>query len=38
MKDKISWDDALQLREVKVLKQLKPHENIIKIKEISHKN
>ena len=38
MKDKISWDAALQLREVKVLKALKTHPNIIKIREISHKN
>ena len=38
MKNKMSWTEALQLREVKTLQKLKPHDNIIKIKEVSHKN
>ena len=37
MKDKISWDQATRLREVKALKKLNNHDNIVKIREMSLK-
>jgi serine/threonine protein kinase len=33
-----SWDDCLNMREVKALKKLNNHPNLIKIKEMTRKN
>ena len=38
MKKKTSWDEVTKMNEVKVLKQLNNHPNIIKIKELSLKD
>lgn len=37
MKEKTTWDAATRLREVKALKKLNNHDNIIKIREMSLK-
>lgn len=37
MKEKISWDAATRLREVKALKKLNNHDNIVKIREMTLK-
>ncbi len=37
LKNKISWADALNLREIKALKQMNSHKNVVKIKEMSLK-
>ena len=34
----ISWDECLNMREIKALKKLNNHQNIIKIKEMTKKN
>ena len=34
MKDKISWADAVNLKEIKALQKLSSHKNVIKIKEM----
>ena len=38
MKKKASWDDVTKMSEVKALKHLNSHPNIIKIKELSLKD
>ena len=38
MKQKTTWDEAVNMNEVKALKQLNSHPNIIKIKELSLKD
>ena len=38
MKQKTTWDEAVNLNEVKSLKKLSNHPNVIKIKEISVKD
>ena len=37
MKEKITWDGATRLREVKALKKLNNHDNVIRIREMSLK-
>jgi serine/threonine protein kinase len=37
MKDKITWDAATRLREIKALKKLNNHDNVIRIREMSLK-
>lgn len=37
MKDKINWEAATRLREVKALKKLNNHDNIVKIREMTLK-
>jgi serine/threonine protein kinase len=37
LKNKIAWADALNLREIKALKQMSSHKNVVKIKEMSLK-
>jgi len=37
MKDKHTWDQATRLREVKALKKLNNHDNIVKIREMTLK-
>lgn len=37
MKDKITWDAATKLREIKALKKLNNHDNVIRIREMSLK-
>jgi male germ cell-associated kinase len=37
MKQKLTWPDALKLREVQALQKLTDHPNIVKIKEMSLK-
>jgi serine/threonine protein kinase len=37
LKNKISWAEALNLREIKALKQMNSHKNVVKIKEMSLK-
>lgn len=37
MKEKITWDAATRLREVKALKKLNNHDNVIRIREMSLK-
>jgi len=34
LKNKISWAEALNLREIKALKQMNAHKNVVKIKEM----
>jgi serine/threonine protein kinase len=37
LKEKMNWDKATNLREVKALKKLNNHDNVIKIKEMTLK-
>ena len=38
MKQKSTWDEVVNMNEVKVLKKLNNHPNVIKIKELSLKD
>ena len=38
MKQKVTWNEALQLREVQALQHLGNHQNVVKIKEMALKD